>query len=148
MAPGSSASIEGRPSSSFTGWSVSGGFSVYQARGLRLHLSSALSFSVCVQGRLRKTFSDAYTRKAGDDLAPWILTHTNVTLPKHCPTGSHASQQRMSVAKGLLRQAIIVIAAIKTLAPWLVAVARSISWRAQALALPTSSLKSGYTCSS
>ena len=40
-------------------------------------------------------------------------------LSKQRPTGSHASQQSISVAKCVVRDAVIAVAATKSLAAWL-----------------------------
>ena len=52
----------------------------------------------------------------------------------------------MSVAKCLLRHALIAVADIRSLAPWLQGVARSDSWRARFLALSTGILDTSKVC--
>ena len=82
----------------------------------------SLTFSVCVQGKSRRSSSRsamlARVRLAMIWLERWKLMHTNVMLSKHSPT-SKASQQRMRVAECLLRFALIAVAASTSLAPGL-----------------------------
>ena len=49
-------------------------------------------------------------------LNPRKLVHSKGYLSKHCPTGSHAAQQRTNVPKCLFLQARTAVAAIKSLA--------------------------------
>ena len=61
----------------------------------------------------------------------WKLTHSSVVPSKQRVTGSHASQHSIDVALCILRYALIVVAATKSLAPCLAGVARNNSWRAR-----------------
>ena len=73
------------------------------ARSPSLHFATALSFSVCVQGRspisASRSARFSRVRLAIIWLSPQKSAHSKEIGSKHVPTGSHASQHRMSVPR-------------------------------------------------
>ena len=97
-------------SSPVTAWRQSIGFLERQARRPSLHFAKALSFSVCVQGRLHISSSRSAiltrVRLAIVWLSSWKSMHSKDVGSKHFPTGSHASQHRSLAPRlsGVLRE--------------------------------------------
>ena len=121
--------FHGEPSSSATALTESTGFLLRQARCPLLHLAEALSFSVCVQGRLMISFSRSArfsrVRFAMIWLSLWKATHSKEIGSKQSSTSFHASQHRRSVPRCLFARK--AEEAIRSLAPMLSGVFRESS---------------------
>ena len=121
LLPESSSLSKGWPSSSVTALRDNTGFLLRQARCPLLHPARALSFSVCVQGRVETSASRA-SRFSRVRLAKiWLSLsksiHSKESVSKHYSTGSQASQHRLSVPRCRFREARKAVEVTRSFAP-------------------------------